>query len=131
MYKFIFLLFILLPNLATGQFFKEADEVLKKDNLYTRGDDFGVPTDRELNRRIQELQDKVDQLHHRVKHLESQENMEPLVFHHCNLSAGLAGKHSAKAESRERAIEEVIKKCRNDSSDSTLCNQSNIQCQTN
>lgn len=131
MIKLIFVFFILLPNLATGQgqFFKDSEEVLTEDDLYEEDADFGVPTDRNLDKRTRQLRKKVEELEIRVKHLESQGEMKALKFYTCNLLAGLAGNYSAKAESREKALENVIKKCRDASSNSALCNETNAQCQ--
>lgn len=128
MNKLIFILFILLPNLATGQFFRDADKVLSEDDVYEEDSDFGVPTDRDLDRRTKKLQKKIQELELRIQHLESQGEMKPLKFYTCNLLAGLAGNYSAKAESRAKAKENVIKKCKDASSNSALCNESNIQC---
>lgn len=128
MNKLIFIVFFLLPNLAAGQFFKDSSDVLTEDNIYEEDGDFGVPTSRDLDKRTKKLQKQIKELELRVQHLESQGKATALQFYICNLKAGLAGSYKAKAETKDKAREKVIKKCQKASGNSALCHPSNIRC---
>lgn len=106
--------------------------ILKETEFEQKRDHFGVPTDRELNRRILKLQDQVEELQFRVQHLETQlessSDIKALPYYQCVIQAELIGRFSARAPSTTEAKRLVTKKCEDNSSDSSLCNESNMNC---